>query len=86
MHRRRALDGQQDLRAVVVRWGIDLVAEVIAVERQQRGRELVGRGFIDQLQPVAPGRCPQPLLGGRGEVQHPQQLGHVDVLGSEAPA
>src|SRR5690625_7656194 len=60
-----------------------LMAQVVAVEAQGGHRELLGGGLVDGGEPVAPGRCAQRRLLGGSEVEHPQQLRHVDVLGCQ---
>jgi hypothetical protein len=68
-----------------VRTGVDLVADVLGVQRQHGDRELVGGRAVVDLEAVPLHWRVQGLRRGRGEVQHAQQFGDVDVLGVSPP-
>ena len=82
--RHRSPGADQDLRTVVVGGGLYRAAEAVTVQRQHGGSEFRCRGVVENLDPVPANGCPR--VGQRGEVQHPEQFGDVDVLGRQSTA
>jgi hypothetical protein len=80
----RTLGAEQDLRAVVARRSVDLVAEMVAVDHSTDTANS-GAGCCTRVQfrPGDFGMRPRPA---RREVEHPQQFRHVNVFRGEAAA
>ena len=70
----------------MVRRSVDRLAQTIPVQAHRRHLELGGRGVVHQLQTVTDGARSDRLTVGGREVEHPQQLRDIDVLGSQTAA